>query len=281
MCGTQIPNRFSARLFAPFSSRRWGSVGFGWGIEVRRCSATFRDEDDRGSVHESMEYGIQRRTVYLRPLQSEDLSWMFHQFDVDEVWQMFGMSGPSRLRIMRSYRTGNLVVGMMNRVRDRARIGFVVMFPPTGDFDFWEYGYAIPDHRHRDAWTAFNTCDAMAHYMFEHLRVEALGWRTREDNRAADAIVRRLGYKPFDSWVVDGHRYTFYRLDQATWADRRARLDRSEATHPSGQGDTFVTLLEPPFDPVPLAGTKPSAIDATDSADSTGASPRDDSSSTG
>ena len=200
-----------------------------------------------------MEYGIQRRTTYLTPPTSEDLSWMFHQFDVDEVWQMFGMPGPARLRIMRAYRSGNLVVGMMRRARDKRRVGFVVMFPPTADFDFWEYGYAIPEPRDRDAWMAYNTCDAMAHYMFEHLRVTAMGWRTRSDNRAADAIVRRLGYKSFDSWEVDGHLYTFYRLDQAGWAARRARLDRNEALRPSGLGDTFVTLPEPPFDPRPLA----------------------------
>ena len=200
-----------------------------------------------------MEYGIQRRSIYLAPPSADDLGWMFHQFDVDEIWQMFGMPGPGRLRIMRAYRTGNLVVGIMRRVRDKARIGFVVMFPPTADFDFWEYGYAIPDHRDRDAWAAFNSCDAMAHYMFEHLRVEALGWRTRFDNRAADAVVRRLGYQPFDSWTVDGHLYTFYRLDQPTWAARRARLDRAEALRPSGLGDTFVTLLESPFEPKPLS----------------------------
>ena len=199
-----------------------------------------------------MEYGIQRRTIYLTPPDGDDLGWMFLQFDVDEVWQMFGMPGPARLRVMRAYRSGNLVVGIMRRVHDKVRIGFVVMFPPTADFDFWEYGYAIPDHRDRDAWAAYNTCDAMAHYMLEHLRVEALGWRTRSDNRAADAIVRRLGYKSFGAWEVDGHMYTFYRLDQETWAARKARLDRYEAKNPSGQGDTFVTLLEPPFEPKPV-----------------------------
>ena len=199
-----------------------------------------------------MEYGIQRRTIYLTPPDTDDLSWMFQLFDADEIWQMFGMPGPARLRIMRAYRSGNLVVGMLRRVRDRQRIGFVVMFPPTGDFDFWELGYAIPDPHDRDAWSAYHSTDAMAHYMFEHLRVDAMGWRTREDNRAADAIVRRLGYKSFDSWRVDGHMYTFYRLDQAGWAKRRARLDRAEAARPSGLGETFVTLPEPPFAPKPL-----------------------------
>lgn len=192
-----------------------------------------------------MEYGIQRRTIYLSPPAGDDLSWMFHQFDVDEIWQMFGLPGPGRLRVMRAYRSGNLVVGIMRRVQGKKRIGFVVMFPPTGDFDFWEFSYAIPDPLDRDAWAAFNSTDAMAHYMFEHLRVAAMGWRTRADNRAADAIVRRLGYKSFGAWEVDGHHYTFYRLDAAGWMARKARLARHE---PEGV-EPFVTLLEPPFEP--------------------------------
>ena len=129
-------------------------------------------------------------------------------------------------------------------------MGFVVMFPPAQDFDFWEFGYAIPDVRDRDAFSALNATDAMAHYMFEHLRVEAMGWRTRADNTKADAVVRRLGYVPFGDWTVDGHHYTFYRLDQAGWAKRRAKLDKGEASHPSGLGDTFITLGERPFEPV-------------------------------
>jgi RimJ/RimL family protein N-acetyltransferase len=198
-----------------------------------------------------MEYGIQRRSIYLVPPEGDDLVWFFHQFDEAEVYEMFGFHQPSRVRIMRAYRLGNLVVGIVKRVATRQRIGFVVMFAPAGNFDFWEFGYRITDPRDRDAYSAFNTTDAMAHYMFEHLRVNAVGWRTRHDNRAADAIVRRLGYKPFDKFTVDGHEYTFYRLDQAGWAERRARLDRGEQTHPSGTGDTFVTL-KAPYEPIAI-----------------------------
>lgn len=196
-----------------------------------------------------VEYGIQRRTVYLIPPEGDDLLWMFEQFDQPEIWQMFGFPGPSKLKIMRAYRVGHGVFGIIYRAADRKRIGFVVMFPPTQDFDFWELGYAIPDPADRDAYCAFHSTDAMAHYMFEHLRVEAMGWRTRADNRAADAVVRRLGYKSFGAWEVDGHRYTFYRLDQAGWKKRRKKLDAGEEKHPSGLGETFVTLLEPPFEP--------------------------------
>src|SRR5687768_7067622 len=130
------------------------------------------------------------------------------------------------------------------------RIGFVIMFPPTADFDFWEFGYAILDPNDRDAFSALCATDAMAHYMFDHLRVEAMGWRTRADNRAADAVVRRLGYRPFGAWTVDGHHYTFYRLDRDGWTKRFQKLQAGERTHPSGIGDVFVTLADPPWEPV-------------------------------
>lgn len=191
-----------------------------------------------------MEYGIQRRTIYLVPPADDDLGYFFDAFDLDFVWQMFGMPGPAKLRIMRAYRSGNLVVGILKRVADRKRIGFVMMFPPTQDFDFWEFGYAIIDPQDRDAFSALNATDAMAHYMFEHLRVTAMGWRTRADNHSADAIVRRLGYEPFGAWEVDGHHYTFYRLDAAGWQKRSEKLARAAG------GEPFITLAERPFEPI-------------------------------
>ncbi|MEO1337730.1 MAG: GNAT family N-acetyltransferase [Myxococcota bacterium] len=199
-----------------------------------------------------MKYGIQRRTIYLVPPSRADLDWMFHQFDVDEIWQMFGMPEPSRHRIMFAYRHVNLVIGMIRRVHDRARIGFMVMIPPRPDYDFWEACYAIPDPRHRDAWAAFNAADAMTHYMLEHLRVNAMGWCARVDNVASDAIIRRLGYIPDEVKEIDGHKYRCYRLQYEGWMARRARLDRGERLHPSGQGETFVTLREPPYEPIVL-----------------------------
>lgn len=196
-----------------------------------------------------MEYGIQRRSIYLIPPEGENLLWFFKQFDEPEIYEMFGFLRPARVKIMRAYREGNLVIGMLHRATTRKRIGFVIMFPPAGNFDFWELGYAISDPKDRDGYSALNATDAMAHYMFEHLRVTAMGWRTREDNRAADAVVRRLGYQPFDTSVLDGHKYTFYRLDREGWDKRRAKLDRGEETHPSGIGGTFLTLTSP-YEPV-------------------------------
>src|SRR5687767_5508182 len=90
-----------------------------------------------------MEYGIQRRRIYLVPADAEDLKYVYEEFDREEVWEMFGFTGASGLKILRARRAGNLVLGMLKRVADRKRIGFVVMFPPTADFDFWEFGYAI------------------------------------------------------------------------------------------------------------------------------------------
>lgn len=197
-----------------------------------------------------VEYGIQRRTIYLIPPKGEDLRWIYDCFEKEEVWGMFGFDGPGRTRIVQQHRQGNLVMGLLKRVSDEKRLGFVTMFPPTDRFDFWELGYAIMDPADRDAYAAFNATDAMAHYMFEHLRVDAMGWRTREDNKAADAVVRRLGYKAFDSWEEGGHKYTFYRLDQAGWAKRRKKLDLGEERHPSGLGATFVMLAYAPYTPV-------------------------------
>jgi RimJ/RimL family protein N-acetyltransferase len=203
-----------------------------------------------------MEYGIQRRSIYLVPPEGKELTWFFEQFQREEIWQLFGFGAPSRPRIMRAYRSGNLVVGMIRKVATKERIGFAMCFPPAGNFDFWEFAYSISDPKDRDAYSAFNTTDAMAHYMFDHLRVVAVGWRTREDNRAADAVVRRLGYKSFETSIQDGHSYTFYRLDQEGWQLRRAKLDRGELQHPSGTGGTFVTLTAP-YEPIPFAPATP------------------------
>jgi RimJ/RimL family protein N-acetyltransferase len=197
-----------------------------------------------------VEYGIQRRSTYLVPPESEDLPWLFDQFDVPEVYMMFGFDRPSKLRMMRQYRSGNIVVALIKKAETKKRIGFAVMFPPAGNFDFWEFGYAIPEVLDRDAFSALNATDAMAHYMFEHLRVAACGWRTREDNRSADAVVRRLGYEPKETMTIDGHNYTFYRLSHERWMQRKEKLMRGEVTHPSGIGEAFVTLPEYPFEPL-------------------------------
>ncbi|MEE2901779.1 MAG: GNAT family N-acetyltransferase, partial [Myxococcota bacterium] len=196
-----------------------------------------------------MEYGIQRRGIYLRPTRYNDLTWLFELFTREEIWSMFGFRSESRAEMMRCWRQGDLVTGILVTIRPHKRIGFVIMFPPDESRDYWEFSYAIPEVEDRDAFAALNSTDAMAHYMFEHLQVEAMGWRVRTDNRKAHAVVRRLGYKPGETKIVGTKEYTFYRLDQPGWAKRRAKLDAGEAKYPSGIGGTFLTLSSPPFEP--------------------------------
>ncbi|MFO0725013.1 MAG: GNAT family N-acetyltransferase [Myxococcota bacterium] len=197
-----------------------------------------------------MEYGIQRRNIYLAPATDEEVLWFCAQFQQQEVWEMFGLDGPSELLLLRLIRADELVLGILWRAHPQKRIGFVVMFPPDANRDYWEFGYAIPEPADRDAFSAMYSTDAMAHYMFEHLNVEAMGWRTRDDNRAADAVIRRLGYVVDKTLPADNHSYRFYRLDRAGWAKRREKLDRGEESHPSGLGSTFVTLRGPPYQPI-------------------------------
>lgn len=197
-----------------------------------------------------MEYGIQRRGILLRPPHHNDVDWLFHLFDLEEIWSMFGFSRSGRMDMLRAFRQGDLVTGILFTVTPFKRIGFVIMFPPDSDRDYWEFSYAIPDVADRDAFAAFNSTDAMAHYMFEHLGVDKMGWRVRVDNRAARAVIQRLGYTADEERVIEGKAYVFYTLDRPGWKRRRAKLDRGEETHPSGLGATFVTRADPPFGPV-------------------------------
>lgn len=207
----------------------------------------------KGMPYSRMAYGIQRRTIYIVPPNRDDLRWIFEQFHRQEILEMFGYAEMGPHRMPEVYESGCLVMAIIRRVVSRKRIGFVVMYPPAG-FNFWEFGYAIPDAAERNAFDALNATDAMAHYMFEHLRVPKLGWRTREDNVAADAVVRRLGYKMAHNFEELGHHYRIYELDQEGWARRRARLDRGEKAHPAGIGGTFA-VLRAPYEPI-LASTR-------------------------
>lgn len=192
-----------------------------------------------------MEYGIQRRSICLLPVREHDIGWLLAALNDPEIWEMFGFERGSRARVMRQFRVGELVVGIIHLAANRKRIGFVILFPAVPPNDWWEFGYAITERSERNAFNALNTTDAMAHYLFDHLRQPKVGFRTRTDNRAADAVVRRLGYTPGHTASVDGHEYIFYTVDAEGWARRRAKLERGEALHPSGAGDTFVTLMTP------------------------------------
>src|SRR5687768_15715049 len=71
----------------------------------------------------SVEYAIQRRRVYLTPADPDDFEYVLDAFQKKELWQMFGFTGPGRLRIIELREGGNLVLGILRRVDDRKRIG--------------------------------------------------------------------------------------------------------------------------------------------------------------
>jgi RimJ/RimL family protein N-acetyltransferase len=187
---------------------------------------------------EVVEYGIQRRSIYLVPPSAEDLEWIYRSFDDPAIYEALGLNAPSGAEVQRRREEGDHVFGVIREVKSRERIGFVVVFPPSPVFDAWSFAYAIPDARHRNAFFAINTTDAMAHYMFEHLRVDALGWETREGKTAADAVVRRLGYTASEARVFEGRTYQFYRITIDDWRRRREKI-----------GGAFVKL-NPPYWPI-------------------------------
>ena len=146
------------------------------------------------------------------------------------------------------YRMGMLVLAIIKMVATRKRIGFLVMYPPVPGNNYWEFGYALPDPADRNAFHALNTHDAVGHYMFEHLNVPLCGSRSREDNHAANAVIRRLGYRPVNSCEQDGHKYEFFAMYQEDWQRRREKLARGEERENTGR--PLFHTLPPPYLPV-------------------------------
>jgi len=200
-----------------------------------------------------MQCAIQRRSVYLAPTATMDRHWIARLFDDPSIHPMFGFKDPAgALMGMRMKEDPDLIVGTIRLSRFQARIGFVLMFPPTALLDFWEFGYAITAAKHRNAFNAVNAMDAMAHYTMDLRGLPVVGGRTRDDNRAAAAIALRSGHKPAFNRPFEGHDYTFWTLDQAGWARRKQRLAQGEAEHPwTGGGQVFHVLDSPPYTPVP------------------------------
>lgn len=160
------------------------------------------------------------KSLRLHPPSADDLEWMARALDRDEVARAFGYSAGAGASI--SARRAELVVGIIERAA--RRVGFVLVFPPTPSFPVPEIGYAIPDRRDRDAFTALRACDALAFYLFEELGCERVGWRVKESNLAARAVTRRLGYDVGTAARVDGSAVRICQLDRARWDARRARL---------------------------------------------------------
>lgn len=202
----------------------------------------------RSAYRSRWAYGIQRRTVYLVPPTTADLSWMFAHFHHPEISEMFGYEQLGAPSMLIRYRAGTLVVAIIKAVATRKRIGFLVMYPPATDNFFWEFGYAIPDPADRNAFHALNTHDAVGHYMFEHLNVPLCGSRSREDNHAANAVIKRLGYTPVETRELDGHKYAFFAIDQEGWKKRREKLARGEERENTGR--PLFHTLPAPYDPV-------------------------------
>jgi RimJ/RimL family protein N-acetyltransferase len=194
-----------------------------------------------------MEYGIQHRSIYLTPLGSE-IDWLAEQLDREEIWRMFGFPGPSGSASREAHALGNLVLGLIRRVRDSKRIGFAVC-APLPLFSTWELGVAIPEVADRDAFSAIHAMDALTHYIVEHLGITSVMARIREDNRASIAMIKRMGYARYSPSNVQGEPYRFYSFGVGDWERRRKKLDLAEQERPSGLGATFVMLEGPPFEP--------------------------------
>jgi hypothetical protein len=187
-----------------------------------------------------VEYGIQRGSICLLPPGGDDVDYVCRAFDEPAIYQSLGLGAPSGAEIRARHRLNSHVFGIIHELTSRTRIGFVIIFPPTEAFDAWSFLYAIPEERHRNAFAALHSADAMAHYMFDHLRIDALGWETREGKTAADAVVRRLGYRAVETKDFAGKSYRFYRITREEWMKRRRKIENN-ATGPS------FAKLTPPY----------------------------------
>lgn len=201
-----------------------------------------------------MEYGIQHKSIYLVPPTGDELEWFFTSFDDEEIWTTFGYPGPASASMRGRHTDGGLIIGIIKRVEDEKRIGFVVEFPPAPPTNGWEFGIAIPDPRDRNLMSAIEAGDAWAHYFFDHLRIDAGVWRVREDNGASIAFATRMGFRPYGAWELGDTRYKFFRMDQKRWEERVQRIE--EEDEDSGE-DLFITLRQAPFKPIPRPARSP------------------------
>ena len=168
---------------------------------------------------------IRRRTIVLEPATDADVKWIVDRFDDEDTWKSFRFSGPTAKRAGMTFFALPLITAVIRRADSMKRIGFVIMFPPEHEDGAWEFGYSIPDPKDRDAFSAINATDAMGCYMFDCLEgVEAVEWTVEVTNRAAHAVVRRLGYAPQQSTDAGDGEIMSYRIDAEGWRRRRAKL---------------------------------------------------------
>lgn len=203
-----------------------------------------------------VEYGIQRRSIYLTPPTEDDQAYLLDAFEDEEVWSMFGYAEPAKEMMTRRVAEGRVVQGIVRRVEDDRRIGFSLLFAPPDwmglekKLGHWEYGVVIPDKKDRNGFQAIQASDAMTHYCVDHLGLIDWWWRIREDNGPSRAIARRMGYRSFGIWEAGSNRFAFYRMTRAVWDRRMAKLERAEKASPSPGGAVFLTLPEAPYEPV-------------------------------
>lgn len=190
-----------------------------------------------------MRLAIQRRTILLAPATGLDRVWVARQLDTPLIQEMFGNGAHAGVGFLVASRWSPVVVGIIHRTGG-PRIGFAMVIPPGEEVPHWEFAYAIPNPKDRDAFCAIHTVDAMSHYVMDHLRLDHFVGRTRVDNAPAQAILRRLGYRPLYEEEAGGNTYSFLQLDQPGWERRRALLERGERDHPSPQGAAF-SVVEP------------------------------------
>ncbi len=168
-----------------------------------------------------MRWALQRRDVLLAPASPRDKEWVRASLALPEIAQAFGYS---LLSVPPSVSDHDWV-GVLYRGVDRSRVGFVIVFPPVVSFPVWEVACAIPERKHRDGFTAIGGADAVTTYFLDMKKEPALGFRIRVKGRAAQALVRRLGYRSVarmrSAW---GEEFDFYRIDHQIWSARKSRL---------------------------------------------------------
>ena len=195
-----------------------------------------------------MDFAVQRRHILLAPPDEAEATWICEQADREDIWQAFGYDEPGGDRLRQAIASGNVICGLIRR-DDGRRVGFSCLYPPTDELLFWEYIYAIPAARDRDAFSAIYANDAMCFYAFDWLMVDSIGWRLYPDNRAARAIVERMGFAPLDGPAGEALGCELYALGREQWSARQTKIETRESTHPSGLGSAFVRVVGPPYKP--------------------------------
>ncbi len=174
-----------------------------------------------------MDRCVRRCSVVVTPATDQDVQWIGDQFQAEDTWRMFGYRDAARTEAMLSYFSHPSIIGVIRKADTDERIGFCLLFRTAGEAEHWQFGYSIPDKRHRNAFSALFAVDAISHYAFDHRGVERIDWSVRGGNGPALAVIRRLGYDKRGERVEDGSTYLDFSVDATRWAQRRARLERT------------------------------------------------------